>query len=102
MGLAVIEAMMTGMPMVALATTEYVTVIKNYETGFIDTDVDYLVHKMQLLLSNQNWAAGIGAKGKRYVEDRFNIDRFREEWENILESVISKRENYEKENSIYQ
>jgi len=102
LGLAVIEAMMTGLPMVALATTEYVTVIKNYETGFIDTDVDYLVHKMQLLLSNKNWAAGIGAKGQEYAEDRFNINRFTEEWENIFESVTSKKENYEKENSIYQ
>jgi glycosyltransferase involved in cell wall biosynthesis len=102
LGLAVLEAMMIGMPMVALATTEYVTVIKNYQTGFIDTDVDYLVHKMQLLLSNKKWAADIGQKGKQYVEDRFNIYRFTEEWENIFETAIGKKENYEKENSIYQ
>ena len=102
LGLAVLEAMMIGMPMVALATTEYVTVIKNYQTGFIDTDVDYLVHKMQLLLSNKKWAADIGQKGKQYVEDRFNIYRFTEEWESIFETAIGKKENYEKENSIYQ
>jgi glycosyltransferase involved in cell wall biosynthesis len=102
LGLAVIEAMMAGMPMVALATTEYVTVIKNHETGFISTDVDYLVHKMQLLLSNKTWAEGIGAKGKQFAEERFNIDRFTEEWKNIFESAISKNENYEKANRIYQ
>jgi len=102
LGLAVIEAMMTGMPMVALATTEYVTVIKNYETGFISTDVDYLVHKMQLLLSNKTWAEDIGAKGKQYAEERFNIDRFAEEWKNIFESVVAKNENHEKKNRIYQ
>jgi glycosyltransferase involved in cell wall biosynthesis len=102
LGLAVIEAMMTGMPIVALATTEYVTIIRNYETGFISTDVDYLVHKMQLLLSNKGWAADIGAKGKQYAEERFNINRFTEEWENVFESAISKNENYEKENRVYQ
>lgn len=102
LGLAVIEAMMLGMPVVALATTEYVTAIKNYETGFISTDVDYLIHKMELLLSNQPWASEIGRKGKQYADDRFDINRFTEEWENIFESAIAKKENYEKENSIYQ
>ena len=102
LGLAVIEAMMIGMPVVALATTEYVTAIKNYETGFISTDVDYLIHKMELLLSNKPWATAIGVKGKCYADDRFDINRFTEEWENIFESAIAKKENYEKENSIYQ
>ena len=102
LGLAVIEAMMCGLPVVALATTEYVSVIKNYETGFISTDVDYLVSKMKLLLCNQPWAAQIGAKGKLYAEDRFDINRFTEEWTNIFISAIEKKENYAKENSIYQ
>lgn len=86
--------------MVSLATTKFV--IKNYETGLLTPNVDYLVHEMQLLLSHQNRATRIEAKGIRSVEHRFNIDRFRKEWKNILESVISKRENHEKENSIYQ
>lgn len=102
MGLAVIEAMMTGMPVVALATTEYVTVIRNHQNGFISTDVDYLVHKMQLLLSNRSWAAGMGANGKQYAEERFNIYRFTEEWRNLFEAVIFKSETYEKEHSVYQ
>ncbi len=102
LGLAVIEAMMTGMPVVALATTEYVTMIKNYETGFIHTDLDFLIHKMQLLLINKPWATEIGAQGKKYAEERFNVERFTEEWENVFELAISKKENYEKENRIYQ
>src|SRR5690606_5427005 len=101
LGLAVIEAMMTGIPMVALATTEYVTVIKNYENGFINTDVDYLIHKMQLLLVNKDWATEIGANGKMYAEERFNIHRFVEDWKNVFELAITKNENYEKENSFY-
>ena len=102
LGLAVIEAMMTGVPMVALATTEYVTVIKNHQNGFINTDIDYLIHKMELLLSNKIWAADIGANGKRSAEERFNIYRFTEEWQELFESAILKKETYEKEHSIYQ
>jgi glycosyltransferase involved in cell wall biosynthesis len=102
MGLAVIEAMMTGLPVLALATTEQVSVIKNYETGFIDTDVDYLVHKMKLLLTNKSLAYRIGEEGKKYAVDRFDINRFTEEWKNIFESVVAKNENHEKKNRIYQ
>jgi glycosyltransferase involved in cell wall biosynthesis len=102
MGLAVIEAMMTGMPVVALATTEYITVIKNHQNGFINTDIDYLVHKMELLLSNKSWAANMGANGKQYAEERFNIYRFTEEWQDLFEAAIFKKETYEKEHSIYQ
>jgi hypothetical protein len=53
-------------------------------------------------LSNKGWAADIGAKGKQYAEERFNINRFTEEWENVFEFAISKNENYEKENRVYQ
>jgi glycosyltransferase involved in cell wall biosynthesis len=102
LGLAVIEAMMTGIPVVALATTEYVTMIKNYETGFINTDIDFLIHKMQLLLINKPWAAELGARGKSYAEERFNINRFTEEWKNTFLLAITKNENHEKENSLHQ
>ncbi len=102
LGLSVIEAMMVGLPVVALATTEYVTMIKNYETGFIDTNIDSLIQKMELLLLNRSRAAEIGANGKKYAEDRFNIGRFTEEWERTFELAIVKNENYEKANSIYQ
>lgn len=101
LGLAVIEAMMTGIPVVALATTEYVTMIKNHETGFISTDVDSLVHKMKLLLINKSWAKEIGCNGKKYALERFSIDRFIEDWEKVFELAITKNENYEKANSIY-
>lgn len=101
LGLAVIEAMMTGVPVVALATTEYVTMIKDGETGFISTDIDYLVDKMKLLLNDKALATEIGVKGKEYAVKRFNIDRFTKEWKQIFELAISKKGNYEENNCIY-
>jgi glycosyltransferase involved in cell wall biosynthesis len=57
---------------------------------------------MELLLSNKSWAANMGANGKQYAEERFNIYRFTEEWQDLFEAAIFKKETYEKEHSIYQ
>lgn len=103
MGLAVCEAMIASMPLVALATTEYVTVIEDGVSGFIHTDVDYLVEKMQLLLKNQQLAIQLGAAGKQVIEQRFNINRFVKQWEDTFYWITKlKAQSYEKENSSYQ
>lgn len=101
LGLAVIEAMMTGLPVVALATTEYVTVIQNKKTGFINTDIDCLIDNMQFLLENKQVAKEMGLRGKDYADERFDIKKFTEEWENIFELVVDKNKVYEEENRIY-
>jgi len=102
LGLAVLESMMIGIPFVGLATTEYVTVVENGISGYIHTDVDYLIEKMRMLLSDRLHALEIGKKGKNVVEQRFNIHRFANEWEKIFEEVINnKTDNHEKTNRIY-
>jgi len=102
LGLAVCEAMMMGMPVVALATTEYVTTIQNNVSGFIHTDVEYLVEKMQLLLQNRQLAFSLGTEAKKFAEQRFNIERFVSDWKHAFQTAINlKKINYEKTNSIY-
>lgn len=103
LGLAVCEAMMTGIPVVALATTEYVTVLNNNVSGIIHTDIDYLIQKMKELLYNKSLAASIGNAGKIIAEERFNIVRFTKEWEETFKAAVSLKElNYDtKENSPY-
>lgn len=105
LGLAVLEAMLQGIPMVALATTEYVTVIRDGYSGFIHTDIDYLVAQMQRLLNDQALAAAIGQRGKAVVEERFHISRFTKEWEALFHYTINNSKNwltYEKETGLYQ
>ncbi|MGI8951299.1 MAG: glycosyltransferase family 4 protein [Chitinophagaceae bacterium] len=101
LGLAVIEAMMIGIPVVALATTEYVTVLKDDFSGFIHTDIDYLTEKMKLLLQNKNLAKEIGMHGKKTAEKRFNIQRFVKDWEELFQFAVTYKTIYEKENSFY-
>lgn len=102
LGLAVCEAMMQGMPIVALATTEYVTVIKDGVSGFIHTDVDYLADRMQYLLAQPAIARQMGIEAKKTAEQRFNITRFVQEWkQTFLEAIYLKENIYEENYSIY-
>lgn len=99
-GLAVCEAMMTGMPVVALATTEYVTVIKDRECGLIDTNIDRLIEGMNRLIADPVWARQLGEQAREVAGNKFSITRFVTDWENTFRQTI--QHNYEKGNSIYQ
>ena len=90
--LSVLEAMEIGLPVVALATTELVTVIKNGENGFIDTNLDSLVCRMQQLLSDPEEARRIGDEGRRTVRERFGLERFAADWEAAFEKALKLRE----------
>ncbi len=102
LGLAVCEAMITGMPIVALATTEYVTVLTNQVSGIIHTDIDYLIQQMKALLNNKSLAVSLGEEGKKVAEKRFNIERFTKEWEETFQMAVIPKIKYDKkENSIH-
>jgi len=87
LGLAVIEAMMAGVPMVALATTEMTTVIENGRSGFVDTNVSALVDGMRLLLRDPALARQLGEQGRQRAIERFNIRRFVADWNAALADV---------------
>lgn len=91
MGLAVIEAMMAGMPIVALATTEMVTVIKEGVNGFIHTDPERLVAGMQRLLEDPRAARRMGEEAKRTAFERFGIRRFVADWNNAFHEAAGIR-----------
>lgn len=85
--LAVIEAMTIGMPVVALATTEIPSVIRNGETGYISCDVEELVEGMQRLLAEPAEAARIGGNARELALERFGLQRFIDDWNHAFEQV---------------
>jgi hypothetical protein len=89
MGLAVIEAMMIGMPVVALATTEMATAIQNDVSGYIDTDVEKLIVRMRQLLAAPEQARRLGAGARRSARERFDIGRFVDDWNAALALVTA-------------
>lgn len=87
MGLAVCEAMMLGLPIVGLATTEMATVIENGVSGYVDTNVDRLIEIMQRLLNNPAEANHLSQGAKRVAQERFNIQRFVRDWDQAFACV---------------
>jgi glycosyltransferase involved in cell wall biosynthesis len=80
LGLSVCEAMMTGVPIIGLATTEMSVTIKNNYSGFIDTNVNALIQKMEMLLNDHGRAKELGEGAKETAGEKFNIERFKKDW----------------------
>ena len=87
LGLAVCEAMMIGMPIIGIATTEMTMVVENDVSGYVDTDVRQLIPRMQALLNDPAEAHRLGANARRYAEARFNIHRFIQDWNSTFARV---------------
>ncbi len=87
MGLAVIESMMSGVPVVGLATTEMATAIENGVSGYVDTDVRKLLGHMQRLIVDPEEARRLGQGAQRRAMERFNIARFIDDWNMALRMV---------------
>lgn len=100
-GLAVCEAMMVGLPVVGLATTEMPTVFSDGVNGILHTDIDYLISQMKRLLDDRDYALKIGQEGQKTVRAKYNIKRFTDDWEKLFHHVIEMR-MYEQTNCLYQ
>ncbi|MDB5191328.1 MAG: glycosyl transferase group 1, partial [Segetibacter sp.] len=90
LGLSVCEALMTGIPVVGLATTEMVVTIKNDYNGYVHTDVDFLIERMKYLLDHPEKAMQLSEGAKQTGYKKFNIERFKQDWIRTLEKVISR------------
>ena len=89
MGLAVIEAMMAGVPVVGLATTEMATAIENGVSGYVDTDVGKLVGHMRELIRDPALARRLGQGARKRARERFGIERFVREWDAAFRFVTA-------------
>lgn len=90
LGLAVIEAMMLGLPVVALATTEMPTVLEDGRSGIVSTDPAHLLAGMRELLADPDLARRLGAAGREVALERFGIERFARDWERTFDEVAGR------------
>jgi hypothetical protein len=87
LGLAVCEAMMVGLPIVGLATTEMATVVEDGVSGYVDTDINRLEGKMRALLADPDEARRLGEGARRAAQRRFSIERFARDWDEAFALV---------------
>jgi len=87
LGLAIVEAMMVGLPVVGLATTELASVLRNGDNGIVDTRIECLLDAMRRLLADPAEARRLGEAGRRTALERFGIERFVGDWLSALHEV---------------
>jgi hypothetical protein len=91
LGLALIEAMLAGVPVVGVAATELPTVIVNEHNGFVHTDRELLVDVMQTLIADPELARRWGAAGQATARKRFGMARFIADWQAVIAEVTATR-----------
>jgi len=89
LGLAIVEAMTIGMPIVGLATTELASVIRDGENGVVDTRLDRLVDAMRRLIDDPAEAKRLGDAARKTALERFRIERFVDDWNDTLRAVCA-------------
>lgn len=90
LGLAILEAMGLGLPVVGLATTELATVVRNGENGYVETDPGALTAHVRRLLADRDEAAALSAGARRTARDRFGIERFAADWSRVLHEAAGR------------
>ena len=91
LGLAILVAMMVGLPVVGLQTTELVTVIESGVNGYLALDPDELIGYMKTLLDQPDLARELGANARATAHSRFSIERFARDWEALFAAVAEGR-----------
>jgi hypothetical protein len=84
LALALCEAMMAGLPVIGLATTELPRVIQESGGGYVDTELARLVDVSRMLLRDPAEAHALGRKARAYARERFGIERFAADWNRVL------------------
>lgn len=87
LSMAVCEAMLIGMPILGLATTEMVTVIRPGVEGYVETSVERLGEHARRLIHEPEEAAELGRNARATALQRFTIPRFVEQWQTVLEAA---------------
>ena len=90
LGLSLIEAMLLGMPVVAVAGTEAVDVLEP-SCGVISTDLRRLVTGARELLAEPEAARLAGKAARAVALHRFGLARFLSDWDSLLARTAQQR-----------
>ncbi len=86
LGLSLIEAMMIGLPVLALPVTAAPESVPA-EAGVLSSDPEVLAATALRWLADPDEAAARGAAGRRHALRAFGLDRFLTDWQHLLKEV---------------
>lgn len=88
LGLALLEAMHLGIPVVALATTEVAEAVPA-EAGVLSTRVDVLAEAAGRLAADPELARRMGKAARTAALSRYGLERFLADWDRLLDEVAA-------------
>ena len=86
LGLALLEAMHLGMPVVALATTEAPEAVPQ-QAGVVSTRIDVLEDALRVFARDHEHAREVGRQAREAALERFGLGRFLADWDRTLEEL---------------
>lgn len=86
LGLSLIEAMMLGLPVAAIGTTEAYEAVPP-GAGVVSTDPRVLTEALRDFMEDPELAARTGAVAREMALRRYGLPRFLDDWERLLEEV---------------
>jgi hypothetical protein len=81
--LGVVEAMMTGMPIVSLAGAE--SPVVDGDNGYVSSDVAYLNERLGALLADRELALALGRRARDRARELFSPSEFESRWRAALD-----------------
>jgi glycosyltransferase involved in cell wall biosynthesis len=88
LGLSLLEAMHLGMPVVALATTEVPEAVPP-DAGVVSNRLEVLTGTIRRLMADPEEAATRGKAAREHALERYGLDRFLSDWDDLLAEVAS-------------
>jgi Glycosyl transferases group 1 len=88
LGLALLEAMHLGMPVVALATTEVPAAVPP-GAGVVSNDLDVVEDALRRYLVDREAATAAGKAARAGALERYGLDRFLSDWDDLLMEVTA-------------
>jgi glycosyltransferase involved in cell wall biosynthesis len=85
LGLALIEGMMVGLPIIGLATTELSDVITTGAEGLVSTNMETVIDAMHFLLAQPEAAQELSGHARSTARKRFGIERFVSDWQGLFQ-----------------
>ncbi len=87
---SIIEASASGMPVLSTFHCDIPEVIINNDTGLLvpERDVKSLTEKLKILIDNYESWESMGFKGRKHIQDNYNIEKQTIELENIYNSIL--------------
>ncbi len=90
LGLTLIEAMLLGLPVVALSTTAIGEAVPP-DAGVVSTRVDVLAEAAGAFVNDREMALAVGVQARQAAVERYALGRFLVDWDELLSDVVGAR-----------